>query len=87
MDFTPNYSGIIAIFVYLAILVVFMKFRKNAPEAAEEEKTETKTIIEKTVAPLDLNDEDATVACLVAAIECRQEAHKNVQIRSVRRIS
>ena len=86
MDFTPDYSGIIAIFVYPCILTLVLKFRKPKGEEATEEETPvvTKT---KEIAPLDLNDEDATVAYLVAAIECRNEAHSNVQIVSVRRIS
>ncbi len=86
MDFTPDYSGIIAIFVYLCILTLVLKFRKPRVEEATEEETPVVTET-KEIAPLDLNDEDATVACLVAAIECRNEAHSNVQIVSVRRIS
>ena len=86
MDFTPDYSGIIAIFVYLCILMMILKFRKPKAEEVTEEETPVVTRT-KEIAPLDVNDEDATVACLVAAIECRNQAYKNVQIVSVRRIS
>ncbi|MBR5341359.1 MAG: hypothetical protein IK151_05485 [Erysipelotrichaceae bacterium] len=72
-----KYSGIIAILVYSMILFVIMKIKRN--KAEEEEK-------EHAAVSLDLNDEDATVACLVAAIECRNETHKNVRIVSVREV-
>ena len=86
MDFTPDYSGIIAIFVYLGILILISRFKRPGKEETQEEEVPVNKSI-KEYTPLDLNDEDATVACLVAAIECRNEAHKNVQIKSVRRIS
>ncbi|MBQ1567377.1 MAG: hypothetical protein IIZ80_05760 [Erysipelotrichaceae bacterium] len=81
-----KYSGIIAIIVYSVILYLILKLsgKKNGD-------TKTETIIEETerveVERLDPEDEDATVACLVAAIDCRSQYHKNVQIIGVRRIS
>ena len=77
LEVLNKYSGIIAILVYSMILFVIMKIKRN--KAEEEEK-------EHAAASLDLNDEDATVACLVAAIECRNETHKNVRIVSVREV-
>jgi len=79
-----NYTGLIAIFVYLAILLLISKFRKK--EETAEAVEEAAPIERKTSAPLDLNDEDATIASLIAAIECRNEFHRNVQVVSVRRI-
>lgn len=75
-----NYSGLIAIAVYLCLLVLFMKLKgmKKVKPAAE--------IKEETYAPLDENDEDALVAALVAAIDCRNETKKNVRIVSVREV-
>ena len=75
LEVLNKYSGIIAILVYSMILFVIMKIKRNK---AEEE--------ENAAVSLDLNDEDATVACLVAAIECRNETHKNVRIVSVREV-
>ena len=81
-----KYSGIIAIIVYSIILYLILKLsgKKNGD-------TKTETIMEETerveVERLDPEDEDATVACLVAAIDCRSQYHKNVQIIGVRRIS
>ena len=71
-----NYSGIIAIIGYLLLLFVFLKLKKkkNAEEVREE------------VEPLDLNDEYKTVAALTAAIECRNEEHRNVRIISVKEV-
>ena len=71
-----NYSGIIAIIGYLLLLFVFLKLRKR-------KKTEEVT---EEAQPLDLNDEYKTVAALVAAIECRNEEHRNVRVISVKEV-
>ena len=69
-------SGIIAIIGYLLLLFVFLKLkRKKKPEQVAEEAE-----------PLDLNDEYKTVAALTAAIECRNEEHRNVRIISVKEV-
>lgn len=71
-----SYSGIIAIVVYLLLLFVFLKLKKKKkPEEVTEEAQ-----------PLDLNDEYKTVAALVAAIECRNEEHRNVRVISVKEV-
>ena len=71
-----NYSGIIAIIGYLLLLFIFLKLRKR-------KKTEEVT---EEAQPLDLNDEYKTVAALVAAIECRNEEHRNVRVISVKEV-
>ena len=79
-----KYSGIIAIFVYSAILYLILKVsKKKGTDKNIEVTEETKTVSER----LDPEDEDATIACLVAAIDCRNQYHKNVEIVGVRRIS
>ena len=83
MEFVSKYSGIIALLVYGVLLVLWLSLRKK--KEIEPEEVKTVNTVKRT--PLDLNDEDATVACLVAAIECREECHQNVAIRSVRRIA
>ncbi|MBR0417554.1 MAG: hypothetical protein IJI66_00110 [Erysipelotrichaceae bacterium] len=86
MGFITNYSGIVALFVYGILLVLLLSFTKKKEVKTETE--EVKPVNTATVrTPLDLEDEDATVACLVAAIECREECHRNVAIRNVRRIA
>ena len=71
-----NYSGIIAIIGYLLLLFIFLKLKKRKKPEQVTEKAE----------PLDLNDEYKTVAALVAAIECRNEDHRNVRVISVKEV-
>ena len=82
MEIINNYSGIVALIVYGLILVLILSLRKK-----KEVEPETVRTINSVRTPLDLKDEDAVVACLVAAIECREECHRNVAIRNVRRIA
>ena len=87
LELIHQYSGIVAIIVYSFILFLILKFRK--PEQAREEKREEDSepsYVSESVSPLDPNDEDALIASLIAAIECRNEYHRNVQIVSVREI-
>ena len=83
MELIARYSGIAAIAVYSLILAVILKLSGNRKEKKETVKEE---VIRGDVKPLDLEDEDATVACLIAAIECREETKKNVRIVSVREV-
>ena len=77
-----NYSGICAIIGYGILFGLFMLLKpKKKEETKEEVKPETSIC-----SPLDINDEDALVASLVAAIECRNETNKNVRIVSIREI-
>ena len=69
-------TGLIAILI-LAIIGIAYYYLK--PKKKLVETTEITEETNKEVAPLDINDEDATVASLVAAIECRNEFKKNVQ--------
>lgn len=84
MDILMKYSGITAIFVYSAILYLILKLsKKKGTDTNNKFAEETRTVSER----LDPEDEDATIACLVAAIDCRNQYHKNVEIVGVRRIS
>ena len=84
MEILMKYSGITAIIVYSAILYLILKFfGKNKTDIKEETKETERLVHER----LDLEDEDATVACLIASIDCRNQYHKNVEIVGVRRIS
>ena len=82
-----KYSGLIAMGILLILLVVFIKYQANHMEEEDEEEIVDKPHVEQTSgSPLDLNDEDALVASLVASIELRNETHKNVQVISVRKV-
>lgn len=88
MGLLTKYSGITAIFAYLLLLLAYTKFfaKKKSEKTGEAEKIrETEGV--NNVTPLDMDDEDAVVASLVAAIECRNEYHKNVRIVSVRKVA
>ena len=81
-----NYSGLIALAIYIAALIAYLRYAaQHEDDDVEEEVKETK-VQTVSASPLDLNDEDATVASLVAAIECRNEYKKNVQVISVRKV-
>lgn len=81
-----NYTGLIALVIYIVSVVFFLRYEAMHEEENVEEVESSNTINDIKPMPLDINDEDATVACLIAAIECRNEFHKNVQIVSIRRI-
>ena len=79
-------TGILAL-VFLAIVAaIYLAVNKNKPQKQEVVET-TSDEVSREVSPLDVNDEDAVVASLIAAIECRNEYHKNVQVISVRKVN
>ena len=82
-----NYSGLIALVIYIAALVAYLRY--DAKHGDDEETEEVEEVKESKISasPLDLNDEDATVAALVASIECRNEFKKNVKVISVRKVN
>ncbi len=85
LELMMKYSGITALIVYGFALFLFLKFRKKekpAERTAEPEATEKFSGGD----PLDLSDEDAVVASLIASIECHNETGKNVRVVSVREI-
>ena len=81
-----KYYGIIALVIYIICLIIFIRYEAKHEGEEEVEEVKQEVINEVKTSPLDLNDEDATVASLIAAIECRNEYKKNVQVISVRRI-
>ena len=79
-DIWNNYSGIVAIFGYLLVLIIIMSFRKGNDSTVLEDNTVKEDL------PLDINDEDATIACLIASIDYRNECHEDIRIKSVRKV-
>ena len=82
-----KYYGLIALVIYIACLIAYIRY-ESQHEGEEVAEEEVKTVAPKAVgSPLDINDEDAVVASLIAAIECRNEYKKNVQIVSIRKVN
>lgn len=83
-----KYYGIIALVIYVIGLVIFLRYQaKHEDEDEGEETVSVNNVSKSNVTPLDPNDEDAMVASLIAAIECRNENKKNVRVVSVRKVS
>ena len=79
-----KYYGLIALVIYIVCLIIYLRYEAKHED---DEQEEVETPVRTYSSPLDINDEDATVACLVAAIECRNEYKKNVQVVSVRKVN
>ena len=79
-------TGILALIFLAIVAAIYLAINKNKPQKQEVEET-TSDEVSREVSPLDVNDEDAVVASLIAAIECRNEYHKNVQVISVRKVN
>lgn len=88
MELLARYSGITAIIVYLFIFWVYLQIKKNRKPAEEtaEEPVRMAPVAAEERYPLDVNDEDATVAALIASIEYRQEKGTDVRVLSVREV-
>ncbi|MGI6608685.1 MAG: hypothetical protein ACOX1F_06935 [Erysipelotrichaceae bacterium] len=74
--------GVITLIV-LAIAIIYALYFKPV------KKEEAAQLSEKDLRPaalLDLNDEDATVACLIASIDYYEKIKRDVRIISVRRV-
>ena len=82
-----DFSGLIALAIYIACLIVYLRYDAKHQDDEEIEETKENLVVSANTSPLDLNDEDATVASLVAAIECRKEYKKNVRVISVRKVN
>lgn len=82
-----NYSGIIALIIYIIGLVVYLRYEAKHEDDEDVEEIKQTPVTKTSASPLDINDEDATVASLVAAIECRNEFKKNVKVISVRKVN
>ena len=83
--------AIIAIIMVFAVLLLIIVLTELVTKLAGKDAPVTETAasaapVNYAVNKLNENDEDATVASLIAAIECRNEFKKNVQVISVRKV-
>ena len=60
--------------------------KKTIPAMSEEVTQTVSSPVVSSASRLDLNDEDATVAALIASIEYRNEVKKNVRVVSIREV-
>lgn len=79
--------SIIMVFVVLLLIIVLTDLvskiaSKEKKEVIKQEKAVTNNHLNK----LDLNDDDAIVACLIAAIDYREKTGKHIEILSVRKV-
>ena len=84
LEIISRYSGLFAIAAYSLLLWIILLIRKAFRKPQQKPAEVSGAACGGR--PLDESDQDATVACLVAAIECRNECHKNVRIVSVREV-
>ena len=81
----PGFGACFALVLILIAIFMIVKNKKNSKEEPEE-VTKTPAVQTRTVTPLDINDEDATVACLVASIDYHNEIGKDVRVVSCREV-
>lgn len=80
--------SILMVFLILVLIIFLTELVAKAmgnDEEKEETVVETKTVT-SSVEHLDLNDEDATVAALVASIDYRNKTKKNIRVVSIREV-
>ena len=84
MDFMYIFTrpGVIMLIVLAITIIYVLYFKPVKKQEAEEEKQVSKV----EVTPLDLSNEDATVASLIASIDYYNEIKKDVKVISVRRV-
>lgn len=88
---TGGIVAVVSILMVFLILVLIIFLTELVAKAMGNEKEKEETVVEtKAVTPsvehLDLNDEDATVAALVASIDYRNKTKKNIRVVSIREV-
>ena len=82
--------SVVMVFVILLLIIVLTEAIGNAinkaTPVAEAATESTAPAATSAASPLNINDEDATVAALVASIDYRNETKKNIQVISVREV-
>jgi hypothetical protein len=73
-----------AMLYLLTLCVRPLKFLKDKPEKIEEDDALLEE--KKTFGIEDITDEDMMVAALIAAIDCRETSHTDVQVKSIKEI-
>ncbi len=88
---TGGIVAVVSILMVFLILVLIIFLTELVAKAMGNDEEKEETVVEtKVVTPsvehLDLNDEDATVAALVASIDYRNKTKKNIRVVSIREV-
>ena len=88
---TGGIVAVVSILMVFMILVLIIFLTELVAKAMGNDEEKEETVVEtKAVTPsvehLDLNDEDATVAALIASIDYRNKTKKNIRVVSIREV-
>ncbi len=88
---TGGIVAVVSILMVFLILVLIIFLTELVAKAMGNDEEKEETVVEtKAVTPsvehLDLNDENATVAALVASIDYRNKTKKNIRVVSIREV-
>lgn len=88
---TGGIVAVVSILMVFLILVLIIFLTELVAKAMGNDEEKEETVVEtKAVTPsvehLDLNDEDATVAALIASIDYRNKTKKNIRVVSIREV-
>ncbi len=88
---TGGIVAVVSILMVFLILVLIIFLTELVAKAMDNDEEKEETVVKtKAVTPsvehLDLNDEDATVAALVASIDYRNKTKKNIRVVSIREV-
>lgn len=88
---TGGIVAVVSILMVFLILVLIIFLTELVAKAMGNDEEKEETVVEtKAVTPsvehLDLNDEDVTVAALVASIDYRNKTKKNIRVVSIREV-
>lgn len=87
---TGGIVAVVSILMVFLILVLIIFLTELVAKAMGNDEKEEEAVVEAPVSPvvsrLDLNDEDATVAALVASIDYRNKTKKNIRVVSIREV-
>ena len=87
---TGGIVAVVSILMVFLILVLIIFLTELVAKAMGNDEKEEETVVEAPVSPvvshLDLNDEDASVAALVASIDYRNKTKKNIRVVSIREV-
>ena len=79
--------AIVMVFAVLLLIIVLTEIISKVAGKEETKEVATAASANTTAySSLNINDEDATIACLIASIDLRNETNKQVQVLSVREV-